>query len=160
MGFAVSQYLWHVRLGPTSKAPRHVVQRHAELRELVGDGDRDGRCDGAGEQTSRSNARRFWVSIFWLTPTSRREISEYRIAVPASVVLGFAELSPPSAQRIRTTHLFEIRSRSWRLGHTARKALYCTFALAVSWAAVFVTVSSLLRMVTHFEVPTSSREAP
>ena len=40
------------------------------------------------------------------------------------------EASPPSAQRTRTTHLSEIRSSSWRLGHTARNALYSTVACA------------------------------
>src|SRR6476661_1150570 len=48
--------------------------------------------------------------------------------------------SLPSAARISATHLSEIRSSSWRLGHCARNESYSSFACARFWAAVDVGI--------------------
>ena len=48
---AVCEDLGHVCLRPASEPARHVVEREAEIGQLVGDGDGDGWRHGAGEQT-------------------------------------------------------------------------------------------------------------
>lgn len=48
---AVCEDLGHVCLRPVSEPARHVVEREAEVGQLVGDGDRDGWRHGTGEQT-------------------------------------------------------------------------------------------------------------
>lgn len=70
---------------------------------------------------SRSSERSVCVSIFWLTPASFRDSSEYRIGRACPTRSGSAcGSSPPSAARISATHLSEIRPSICRLGHAAR----------------------------------------
>lgn len=47
---AVCEDLGHVGLRPVSEATCHIVEREAELGQLVGDGDRNGWRHGTGEQ--------------------------------------------------------------------------------------------------------------
>ncbi len=61
------------------------------------------------------------------------------MAFGASGASGWADPPPPSAHRVRTTHLSEIRSSSWRLGHPAGNALYSSWAAVRFRAAILVT---------------------
>src|SRR4029078_12509342 len=100
---------------------------------------------------SRSRERRVWVSIFWLTPASRRDSSEERRGP-----------SLPSAAIINATHLSETRSSSWRLGQFARNASYSAFACARFWVAVLVGIDRSFptrRWPTHSKVRTSHQRA-
>jgi hypothetical protein len=59
---------------------------------------------------SRSRERSVWVSVFWLTPASRRDSSEYRIErdPPPQSPPDRRGPSLPRAARINATHLSEI----------------------------------------------------
>jgi hypothetical protein len=76
VGRAVCEDLVHVALCPRSEAAGHVVEREAEVGQLVGNGDGTVGVTVRVITPSRSSDRNVWVNIFWLTPASRREISE------------------------------------------------------------------------------------